>query len=351
VIDAVNCAAWLANRNVQAFLRMLRVGEGTADDAGYRRHFGGELFDNFVDHPRRPVTRRLGEKTLTSTAAGAYQFLAGTWDECKKALGLRDFTPPSQDLAAVYLIARRGAIDDVLNGRIEAAIARCAKEWASLPGAPYGQPTKTLPEALRLYASYGGATEPAKTSPGPVVGQPEPPMPIAPFIAAALPSLIEAIPKLGRLFGSGSEVSERNVAAAETVVQIVKEATGTLNAQAAAEAVKSDPVKAAAAAKAIEDAWYQLAEAGGGGIEGARKADAERAAAGDFWRSPSFWFGLLLLPLVYLFVLSLIGIIGTASWSDDVRAGLAGSIVSAVIGGLVGYYFGQTTSRNRTPAG
>jgi uncharacterized protein YcfJ len=30
-----------------------------------------------------------------------------------------------------------------------------------------------------------------------------------------------------------------------------------------------------------------------------------------------------------------------------VRAGLAGSLISAVIGGLVGYYYGQTTSRNR----
>ena len=72
-----------------------------------------------------------------------------------------------------------------------------------------------------------------------------------------------------------------------------------------------------------------------------------KRAAGDLLHSASFWIALTLLPLVYLLVLSLIGVVGSATWSDDVRAGLAGSLISAVIGGLVGYYYGQTTSRNR----
>jgi len=32
-------------------------------------------------------------------------------------------------------------------GRFDAAVAKCAKEWASLPGSPYGQPVKTLDQA------------------------------------------------------------------------------------------------------------------------------------------------------------------------------------------------------------
>lgn len=68
----------------------------------------------------------------------------------------------------------------------------------------------------------------------------------------------------------------------------------------------------------------------------------------DLFRSPSFVIGFFgLLPLVYIILLSLVGIIGTATWSDDVRASIAGLIVGTVIGGLVGYYYGQTTSRNR----
>ncbi len=177
----------------------------------------------------------------------------------------------------------------------------------------------------------------------------EAPMPIAPIIGAILPALIEYIPRLGKAFGSGSAVSERNIAAATMAVEVVQQATGAINAQDALEKIKADPAMAAAAAKAVESRWLEITEAGGGGIDGARKADAV-ASGGDMLKSPSFWIAMVLVPLVYLIVFSLIGMIGTATWSDDVRAGLAGSLISAIIGGLVGYYFGQTTTRNRMPA-
>ena len=175
-------------------------------------------------------------------------------------------------------------------------------------------------------------------------------MPLPAILGALLPTLIESVPKLGKLFGSGSEVAERNVKAAELAMQIAKDALGARNDQEAVELVKADPAAAAKAAEAIEARWLELTEAGGDGIAGARKADAAQQAAGSLLQSASFWVALMLLPLVYLLVLSLIGMVGTASWSDDVRAGLAGSLISAIVGGLVGYYYGQTTSRNRTPS-
>ncbi len=101
-----------------------------------------------ADHPRKPITRRLGGHELTSTAAGAYQFLARTWDECAAACGLKDFSPASQDTAALFLIDRREALGDVLAGDWPAAIGKCNKEWASLPGSPYGQPTRPLADCL-----------------------------------------------------------------------------------------------------------------------------------------------------------------------------------------------------------
>jgi lysozyme len=143
--------------NVGAFLQMIRAGEGTAGADGYRTLYGGGLVDHLADHPRERVTRPLGGKLITSTAAGAYQFLERTWDEVAAALELPDFSPASQDIAAVYLIRRRGALADVRAGRFEAAVAKCAREWASLPGSPYGQPTKSLDQARNVYAAAGGS--------------------------------------------------------------------------------------------------------------------------------------------------------------------------------------------------
>ena len=70
--------------------------------------------------------------------------------------GFTDFGQGNQDLAAVALIAGRGALADALAGRIPQAIAKCAREWASLPGSPYGQPMRTIEQALATYAKHGG---------------------------------------------------------------------------------------------------------------------------------------------------------------------------------------------------
>lgn len=142
----------LANNNVKAFLRVIRVGEGTAGPDGYRTLYGGGKFSGFTDHPRVKVTAG----KWTSTAAGAYQALASTWDETKRIMGLPDFSPASQDMFALGRIAARGALNDVLAGRFDSAVRKCAWEWASLPGSPYGQPTISWERAASLYASAGG---------------------------------------------------------------------------------------------------------------------------------------------------------------------------------------------------
>lgn len=145
-------AADVANENVKAMLRVIRAGEGTADAGGYRRLFGGGTFDGFADHPRIVVSKS-GYK---SSAAGAYQILASTWDETKKLMGLKDFSPASQDWAAVGRIAARGALADVKAGRFETAIKKLAREWASLPFSPYGQPVISMDRARTIYVAAGG---------------------------------------------------------------------------------------------------------------------------------------------------------------------------------------------------
>lgn len=156
--------AALANKNVVAFLRMIRVGEGTSDEKGYNRLFGGGHFTSFDDHPRRRVTFRLGHRPISSTAAGAYQHLERTWDAQVREWGFENFSPACQDEAAVALILGRRALDDVIAGRFEIAVRKCASEWASLPGSPYGQPTKTLKQARDSYLAYGGVERPVAAS-------------------------------------------------------------------------------------------------------------------------------------------------------------------------------------------
>ena len=213
-IDAARIAAALADTNLRAFLAVIRAGEGTADGDGYRRCYGGSLFDSFADHPRRAITAG----RYTSTAAGAYQFLARTWDGLVAQYGFADFSPASQDAAAVALIAGRKALDDVLAGRIQVAIGKCNREWASLPGSPYGQPTRTLAQALATYAAAGGVLEPAaQASPDSPAPAPAPHskegFTMPPFLLAALPALIQAIPSLAQLFGghAGGEIAHREL--------------------------------------------------------------------------------------------------------------------------------------------
>ncbi len=145
-----------AQANVTAFLDMLSYSEGTTTN-GYNTLFGGGTFDSFADHPRRvfSFTNQAGQ-TLKTTAAGRYQFLARTWDSLRSQLNLPDFSPASQDAAAIELIRQRGALADVKAGRVEAAIAKCAPNWASLPGAGYDQPERKLSQLVAAYQSAGG---------------------------------------------------------------------------------------------------------------------------------------------------------------------------------------------------
>lgn len=147
----------LLNPNVTAFLTLIRVGEGTAGgDAEYGRFFGFSYFDDFTDHPRKKHRHKVGRRYITSTAAGAYQIIQPTWNMVQANIRLPDFTPESQDLAAVWLIRHRGALQAVIDGDLETAIKRCAREWASLPGSPYGQPTLNMVAATQAYTYAGG---------------------------------------------------------------------------------------------------------------------------------------------------------------------------------------------------
>ena len=354
--------------NVAAFLRALRLGEGTKDDAGYRRIVGGGMADSLADHPRQMVW--LPRYGVNSSAAGAYQFLGKTWDGLVRQYGFPSFEPQWQDAGAVGLIIGRKALDAVRRGDIRAAIALCRDEWASLPGSPYGQRTEAMDAVLLEYKRWGGtltAGEPATQQPAPIehhdfppdtqpepvpigeamnYGESAPMIPILPLITAVLPSIIGAIPELGKIFGSGSEVSQRNVAGATKVLEVVTQATGAVNAVEAAERIAADPAAADAARQAVQSIWFELVEAGGGGIDGARKADLARASSDWTWhKSASFMIALPLLAILTMAVASILFPALGGDWPADTRTAVVTLIVGSIIGSLCGYFFGSMTGK------
>ena len=331
--------AALQSNNVQGFLRVIRQGESNQDDSAYTILFGGEHFDSFADHPRRPITRG----SLTSTAAGAYQILAKTWDGLVRQYGFSDFSPASQDAAAVALIAGRGALQLVLDGRCREAIARCAKEWASLPGSPYGQPTLTLEEAIQVYKAYGGTETPQAP-------QSEEVTPMPAILAALLPTILQSLPQLISVFGSpnDSEVAKRNQAAGVLVADTLVKATQAVNLQDAVEKLQ-DPTSLAAAHDAINNLIPSLVETGDGGIGAARKASADPAQL-PFWKQPSFFFLVVSVPLVYMLAVSVLFGLGGTSWSDDAKMMVATGILAVLAGGSAYFWGSSMGSAKKTDA-
>lgn len=327
---------FLQNGNVQAFLRLIRQGESSQDDSAYSVMFGGNHFDSFADHPR--IKNTVGR--LTSSAAGAYQFLAGTWDEMAAKYGLSDFSPINQDCAAVGLIARRGALNAVVNGSVYEAIRLCGKEWASLPGSAYGQPTQKLEKAIAVYREYGGTVA---TGPAPVA-TPERKI-MAPLIPILLETLAPLIPQLGTMFAKG-EVAQRNVAAAKIVADKVTEAVGAVNLQEAVEKVQSDPDALKAAKEAVALVAMEIGEVGGGVAEARKLVSPESSML----KNPQFWLSILLLGLVYMAMSNIIGLIGYQGWTPENRSNVVFLIVGTAIGAVTGFWFGTSLSSQRKDA-
>lgn len=146
--------------NVRAMLRVIRQGESSQDDSiAYRMIVGGKMFSSFADHPRivgKTWIDKKGQRQY-STAAGAYQITKTTWDEVRVKMGLKDFSPRSQDIAALGRMAYRGALPDVVRGDVVSAIKKLREEWTSIPGAKENNSAAgNMENAKRLFSAWGG---------------------------------------------------------------------------------------------------------------------------------------------------------------------------------------------------
>jgi len=150
--------------NEKAFLDMIAHSEiGAAllavSDNGYNVIVGStaqhpDLFTSYVSHPRKLV--RLSD-TLQSTASGRYQLLSRYYSIYCIQLGIKDFSPASQDIIALQQIKERHALDDINAGRFEDAVRKCNNIWASLPDSTYGQHTNKMSDLKAVYVEAGGS--------------------------------------------------------------------------------------------------------------------------------------------------------------------------------------------------
>lgn len=152
--------SYLDNKNVQAFLGLIRDTEGTAKGADPYRVYGGST-KNQIKDLSKPDFKRWGftqtdGKKNTSSASGAYQFLERTWNGLAKQHGLKDFSPRSQDLGAIALLKQSGALDAILKGDFDTAVKKANRTWASLPGSPYAQHTRSNDYVAQSLAKHLG---------------------------------------------------------------------------------------------------------------------------------------------------------------------------------------------------
>lgn len=155
---------------IKAMLDTLAWAEGTlkyGNNNGYDVFFTGKLLSdynlNYLKHPNKSHSiSTTASKKIVSTACGRYQFLYKTWEELANTLGLPDFSPESQDLAAVELLKRRKVYNSLEDGDIEEALdkktyyngtkySNLALEWASFPNGPWGQNNRSREDIIEVY--------------------------------------------------------------------------------------------------------------------------------------------------------------------------------------------------------
>ena len=135
--------------NIDAMLALILEGESSHN---YRAIVGGGSFGSYATHPGLRVDDSPEPGFLpgkASHAAGGYQFQPGTWLECKRALSLHDFSPASQDAAAIYLMKRRGAYEAAANGQAAIAADLLKNEWEMFQ-------TWTVSRVEKAFNEYGG---------------------------------------------------------------------------------------------------------------------------------------------------------------------------------------------------
>lgn len=217
------------------------------------------------------------------------------------------------------------------------------------------------------------------TSPSPKPTTEKPSMGALAILQMFGPVLAGLIPQIASILKPESEVARRNTALAETLVNTIVKSAGAANMQDAVEKMQGSPEVAKSVQKAVVTepvvmTTLQITEVGGG-IAGARQADlAVSSQERPFYKTSAvFWMSIVLIPMVYWLVGSLI-VGGTAerliaaagdkstlvpqwvtlllslfgaAWEGETRSGGFNLVIGLVLGGICGVYYGVSVTQQR----
>ena len=298
--------------NLRACLRVIREGESYQDDRGYFVRYGGhkqapKFFDDLSKHPRIFELTKDGRK---SSAAGAYQITATTYDDFAPRIGVTAFERDDQDALAIAIMHEENALDDALQGRLGAWVAKLGGRWSSLPSNTDGQPTIAMAEAAAVFAKYGGALLGTTEQPAvPIteidlsaVPPREEPMEqptssitwgdvakvggtiasfFNPFVGAVITSLSPLLQeKIAKEVGRHTDPGTAKAVAAnlsDVITKTVSRETQSADQFEAVAALRKDPVLAAKVEQAVAQRLEELAPF----IEALHKIEREQAAMSE----------------------------------------------------------------------
>lgn len=154
---------------IKAMLDLITYAEGTGagygtivkgkvEQAKYFPELIGKTDVSINDFSKFPeIYVRWSPNRPLSSAAGRYQINSDTWID----FGRGDFSPRSQDMAAVRIMMRENMVVPLLNGDIRQAIFNGGtRRWMSFPfnetgkSAASGQPAKPIGELLGKYNEF-----------------------------------------------------------------------------------------------------------------------------------------------------------------------------------------------------
>ena len=145
---------------VMAFLDTIAWAEGTGDS--YDIAFGFNKVDIFGGHPDQVFCN--SDKSLCSAASGRYQEMPDTWNATASTLGIKDFSPQSQDKVVIQQLKDLGAYDQIKSGDIAGVFCKLGHVWASFPCNSYGQGQKQSSQLEQIYQEKLAARSGQKTA-------------------------------------------------------------------------------------------------------------------------------------------------------------------------------------------